>query len=410
MRGRRSATLLALAAAAVQSAFAAVAMNRRFFLGKQEPEKFFSDVGLYFRYASRMFAGEVPYRDFLIEYPILAVPIFALPRAFAGTFEGYKIAFAAEMLLWNLAALLLVACWVERKEGNRAVAGRLGWYTLVFAATCPLLMARFDLAPMAIAFAAALAWASGRPGLGGGLAGAGVLLKIFPGAVVLPMLVADRLGRVRGALSMALTMAIASGAWLALGGKEVAKSLGYHLERGLEVGSLFAGLSVLLSWLTDVPVRTATLHASVEMVGTWPDRLAPLAFPIQLAAMGFVAWRFRRSGGRDPLRYASATLLAFILFGKVLSPQYVAWLFPFLAVQRGKVGYRGRWLLLAGVGATTLIYPWAFARLAALDGVPVIALLNARNALLLALWVWLLVAPEAAESEPVANNGASAVL
>ena len=162
-----------------------------------------------------------------------------------------------------------------------------------------------------------------------------------------------------------------------------------------------------MSWLTGEPIRTATLHSSVEMVGRWPDRLAPLAFPLQLAAMGLVAWRYRRSGGGDPLRYAAAALLAFIAFGKVLSPQYLAWLFPFMAALRGRVGILGRWTFLASVLATTLIYPWAFARMAALDGVPVVALLNIRNALLLILWAWLLLASEEPRG---ANFGGTAVL
>jgi len=393
---RRSAAALALAlvAAVVQGAFGFLTLGVRFFYGRQDPTKLNADVALFDSYASKLFAGQVPYRDYLIEYPIAALPVFVIPRIFASDSGGYGTAFGAEMLLFNAWALWLVADRVAREDGLSRVAGRLGWYTLVFAASCPLLMARFDLAPMAVAFAAAVAWEAGRPGLGGGLAGVGVLLKIFPGAAVLPALFGIRRGTLRGWLALGLTMAVGLGSWVVLGGKAVGESLGYHLERGLEVGSLYSGASIVLSRLTGASLRTATLHSSTEMVGRWPERLAPLAFPLQMAAMGMAVWMSRRRGGRDRLRYAGAALAAFVIFGKVLSPQYVAWLFPFLAVQGGRVGYWGRAVFLAAVGATTLLYPWAFARLAALDGLHILALLIVRNALLLLVWAILLFGPE----------------
>ena len=37
----------------------------------------------YFDHASRAMAGQVPYRDFMLEYPILTFPLFLLPRLLA---------------------------------------------------------------------------------------------------------------------------------------------------------------------------------------------------------------------------------------------------------------------------------------------------------------------------------------
>ncbi len=394
MTARRSAAAMALAAAALQGAFGLMTLGRRFFFGRQNPTQFASDVALFFTYASKLLDGQVPYRDYPIEYPLAALPLFIIPRMFASTLTSYQGVFAVEMLAFNAWALWLVADRVAREGGAHLVAGRLGWYTLVLAVTCPLLMARFDLAPMAVAFAAAVAWEAGKPGLGGGLAGVGVLIKIFPGAAVLPAMFGSQRGKVRGWLSLGVTMAVGLAIWVALGGRAVGASLGYHVERGLEVGSLYSGASIVLSRLTGEPLRTATLHTSTELVGRWPERLAPLAFPLQLAAMALAVWMSRRRGGRDVPRFAGGALAAFVVFGKVFSPQYVAWLFPFLAVQGGRVGYWGRFVFLAAVVATTLLYPWAFARLAALDGDHILALLIVRNGLLLLLWAILLFGPE----------------
>ena len=53
--------------------------------------------------------GRVPYRDFPVEYPILAFPIFLIPRLFASTTSGYRIALGTELLLFNAAAVLALS-------------------------------------------------------------------------------------------------------------------------------------------------------------------------------------------------------------------------------------------------------------------------------------------------------------
>ena len=59
-----------------------------------------------------------------------------------------------------------------------------------------------------------------------------------------------------------------------------------------------------------------------------------------------VMWAFRRSGMADGLRFSAAAVLAFIVFGKVLSPQYLIWLFPFMAVLDGRTGSVARKIFL----------------------------------------------------------------
>src|SRR5207248_10640713 len=103
------------------------------FFGREGPIAVTSTLERYFGYASRAVNGEVPYRDYVIEYPILAFVVFLVPRLFTSDFRRYQIGFAAEMLLFDAAAVYLVARRVERDEGAGRVAGRLAWYTLFFA-------------------------------------------------------------------------------------------------------------------------------------------------------------------------------------------------------------------------------------------------------------------------------------
>jgi hypothetical protein len=102
----------------------------------------------------------------------------------------------------------------------------------------------------------------------------------------------------------------------------------------------------------------------------------------------------------DGLRYSAAAVLAFVLFGKVLSPQYLIWLFPFLAVLEGRAGRLARRIFLLCCLTTTLIYPGpGFPMILEHQG-PAIVLLNLRNVLLLWLLAVLLRDPGADATAP----------
>jgi hypothetical protein len=107
---------------------------------------------------------------------------------------------------------------------------------------------------------------------------------------------------------------------------------------------------------------------------------------MQVAAVLIVMWRFRRSDASDGLRFSTAAILAFILLGKVLSPQYLIWLFPFVSVLDGFTGNLARKLFLLSCLSTALIYPGPGFRLVLDHQAGAILLLSLRNALLL----WLL--------------------
>ena len=68
------------------------------------------DVAIYRRAGEAILAGEVPYRDFFIEYPPGSLPAFVPPALFSSSRAGYASLFASEMALTLVAALLLTAC------------------------------------------------------------------------------------------------------------------------------------------------------------------------------------------------------------------------------------------------------------------------------------------------------------
>jgi hypothetical protein len=371
------------------------------------PARMYDDVDLYFRYATKAFEGAVPYRDFEVEYPILALPLFVLPRALVWDVSAYRVAFGLEMLLIDGVAVALLAGRVAREEGPGAVARRLMWYTVAFGVLCPMLMTRFDLAPMALALAAAICWGGRRPLLGGALAAVGALVKVAPMALAAPALGWERGRRASsrglGVLAFAAVLAAGGLAWYGLGGAKVGATFAFHAGRPPELNSIISGLLIPAAKLVKAPLSLEYVHKSPNVVCPWSKAAARLAFPVQAAALLAVAWRSWRARGREPLRHAAAAVLGFVAFGKVLSPQYVAWPLALIGAAEGRAGGRARRLYLPACLATTAIYPWNIEALGHFETWPVV-LLNLRNALLVAVWLVLLLAP-AAGPWPTAPRG-----
>jgi hypothetical protein len=382
VKWRRPAVLRAVSiAVAVQLLFTAATTAVKLRSGGDDPD-------IYFRYATMIREGKVPYRDFRVEYPPFSLPLFLAALLVSREVTGFKIAFAAEMLIFNAVAVWLVAAWVERTQGRERVRLRLALYTLFYLFLSRLMVSRYDAAPMLLAFASSTCWFSGLCARGGIAAALGTLMKVFP-AVIAPVgLARDLAGpgrsRVRGVIGFVATLMAGSLAWLAIGGGHgVSESLGYQLDRGFEYGSLYSGAQMLAARTIGAEIEVVRDHAAWSSITPWSPRLLPLVLPIQAAAILMICAVFIRREARDGVRYSGAAILAFIITAKVFSPQYLIWLMPFVAVLDGRVARRGAWLFIAGCAAT-LIAPaltGSFSR----TSLAVILAYNVKNALFLAL-------------------------
>ncbi len=140
MTEQRKIAIMAAAAASLQGLIALVTNSYRVFFGLFGPFSVTGMLAIYYDYATQALEGRVPYRDYLVEYPILAFVFFLIPRLLVSDRLGYRIAFGVQLLLFNAAAVFLVARHVAREEGVDRVPARLAWYTAFFASLCPLLL------------------------------------------------------------------------------------------------------------------------------------------------------------------------------------------------------------------------------------------------------------------------------
>jgi uncharacterized membrane protein len=150
------------------------------------------DTPVYQRYGNAMADGKVPYRDFSVEYPPGALPVFALPGlAEPGRDQdvspGFRRTFETLMWLCGAGALLAMAVVLRALRRPR----REVWFALLLAAVAPLalgsvILSRFDLWPAVLVVAALAALVSGRLRIGHALLGLGVTAKLYP-AILIPL-------------------------------------------------------------------------------------------------------------------------------------------------------------------------------------------------------------------------------
>jgi Glycosyltransferase family 87 len=353
-----------------------------------------NDLAIYRVAGEAILLGEIPYRDFFIEYPPGSLPAFVPPALFSADKAGYISLFSAEMALVLAATLLLTALAARTLRGLRA------WISpaLVFAAGAlalyPVAVTRYDaLVALTLALAALCAALGGRyVGLAYASLGFGAAAKLVPALATLPLV---RKGAARGYSIFFAVLALFFAPFALLGGG-LLESFAYQAERGLQVESLAASVLIELGWVNDVAFEYGAFEVRGRGVGLVTSLILPITL-VLLTVTGVVMYReYRRSGtlgGEAFPRYAAALILAFMLGSKVLSPQYLIWLLPLVPLGAGGAAGLGvSTLFLAACFTTTQVFPTHYGDLLEFRH-PGPDLLLVRNLLLVVLWVLLLVLP-----------------
>jgi hypothetical protein len=320
------------------------------------------DTPIYERYGTSMREGEVPYRDFRVEYPPAALPVFLLP-ALPG--DDYRRWFETLMALCGCGLIVAVGLAARQLE--------LGFGTLAYVALAPLavgsvLLTRFDLWPAMLSAFALTALLGGRRRLGHGLLGLAVAAKLYPG-VLLPLALAQvwrRRGRREAVVCAGIFAAVVIAAYLPfvlIAPDGVAVSIGRQLSRPLQIESLGSAVLLTAHQLFGAGIEMHSGHGSQNLVGPAADVLAGLLSVAQVATLVWLWTRFARGDGTpDRLaRYAAASLVAFVALGKVLSPQFLVWLIPVVPLARRMWA---TFLLTLAVVLTQLWFPYRYWELA----------------------------------------------
>lgn len=333
--------------------------------------------------AAAFLDGRLPYRDIFFEYPLLAALPIGLPGLNGTDWHGYRHGFMALSLVLAVAVLLLVRELARRSGGS----GRLA---MAAVAVSPLLLGatfrnHFDLAPVAATLAALLLLVSGRAMAGMGMLGVAVAIKGYP-LVVAPVAFAWLVGRgetraaLRGGALCAAIVAATLAAMVAISPSGTRDAIRWHTDRPVQIESTPAAILNL----TGADTRA---ESSFRSDGLRHPAAAPVAGVLAALAaivVGLLAvGAARRHGPRELLTAALAATAAYAALGKVLSPQYLVWTIPWMALA---FGWR-QFVLAAMLAAATLLtffeFPFRYGELIAGDTLTVAAV-AVRDALLVA--------------------------
>jgi uncharacterized membrane protein len=323
----------------------------------------YRDVHLYGGFAHSIFAGQVPYRDFFMEYPPGALAVFLPPEVFGSA--HYNAAFKVLMALCGVAVIVLLSVLLERL----GVTPKRVWAAVLLFALSPLALGpislnTYDAWPAVLTLMALVLLVSGRAVAALALLGAAFAAKVYPVVLLPPALIfvwrtdGGRALATRAFAAFAVVAALFVVPFLVVAPHGLVESFRAQAARSLQVESLGGSLLAAADRLGvyDATVVHRTGHAiSYDLVGSLPRALAALSSAAQLLAVLAVAWvylRGRRDAGRTALAFAAA-IAGFLAFTRFFSPQYLVWLIPFVFVLEPVA-----WLL--GAGALVLAQIWFF--------------------------------------------------
>ena len=319
------------------------------------PDAFLGDVHLYAVWSGVLVQGQFPAPDPFWQYPPGAGVLFAalglLGPAPVPAFIG--LALVAD------AAILVMACRaVTRCEGAPTSWWAPTAWVIGGLAIGPVLLARFDLFPTALAVAAILAL--GRPRISGALAGLGALLKAWP----LLLLLAVPRRRIPGALAAAISVIVIGALAIAAWAPGSLDFLDQQRDRGLQVESVGALVYVAAGAIGADP-QIVLRFGAFEIQGVGVEQIGTTLTLVGLALLAGLAL-LRLFGRLESVPGGDVALLAVLISvatSRVLSPQYAVWLIGIgiaAACDPRSASRRATRLLIAMAAVTQVLFPWGY--------------------------------------------------
>ena len=287
-----------------------------------------NDLYLYRSITGLLAEGSLPYLDFDFEYP----PLAALAIGSGGLFGTGELAYARTFAVVMLGCLLALQ-WCAGRLAGRPAAWAVALSPLLLGA---MIRTHYDLLPAALVAAALLLFARERTTWAFAVLGLGTVTKLFP-ALLVPIAVAWLLGRgereriLPGLAAFAAVVLVVS---LPFVGEGYVEQVRFHLERPVQIESTPASVlfAVGESSVTGTPERPDRFKSN-GLDGGYAEEVA-LVFTALLALtlVAIAALALRGGDVRRLVLLCLAAVTAFIVLGKVLSPQFMVWLLPFAAI------------------------------------------------------------------------------
>jgi uncharacterized membrane protein len=352
----------------------------------------FSDLGIYYEYASNIIMGKFPYLDFAIEYPPFSLLFFLIPRLIVENIGAYIFVFAIEVFIFNLVVVYVIWEIAKRLRLNQIAC--LTIYTVSLLAIGPIILERYDIIPAVATLLSLYFYTRKQLKLAWLFLALGIVIKIYP-IVLIPFYIISHINQrdlkqlKAGIFILLLVLVISFLPGVFLDANGLWQSFIYHTERGLQIESSYASVLIFLHNIALITVKVGYDAGSIILVSDLADTFSTVSFWAMTLSLGIIYlffWNLSKHHKNDTnnlvVNYSFVAIAIFILMGKVFSPQYLIWLLPLVPLVSGQLRHVIWPFFVATCGATYYIFPLNYYELMRLE--PTVAkILLGRNALLL---------------------------
>lgn len=337
--------------------------------------------------------GLVPYHDFKLEYPPLAILTMLFPQLLCQIgetgFYGFIVFFALQNIVLGFYTGR-IACKIANTflEAPKVQEIHL-IYWILWVISLPIFLFRYDAF---VAFSTILVIyyvVKQSPVASGVWLAVGILAKLYPVIFVAPIVFYYFVNKqyrflalFLGGVSVISVLTIVAMYFWA--GEDVGSFLKYHQLRGIQLESLVGGWLVLWNKIGGTPLQTIANFGAIHLVTPLTISLLKVlswGFAIAYLLVLGVIYAFFQKQNRvstEMLLIAfGVVLLLFLVSNKVFSPQYLIWFLPIVPFLRPTIIY------CFGVAfiLTIAIYPGSYHRMVEMKLLWVV-MLNVRNGLI----------------------------
>jgi hypothetical protein len=353
-----------------------------------------NDVLLYGYWLQMMQAGDPIFgiqQNFVYPYVSL-VPMFLAKLLGGGA--GILVGWSVLVALLNFFATASLVKWGRGTAAGFAAAW--AWVVFLFILG-PAGVGRIDAIAASVAVLGLVAFANARVGMAMVAFTLGAWVKIWPIALAAAALIADKKKKLMSTATLITVLCILLFALLAGGNTSVLSFIFTQGGRGIQIESPMAMFWI---WAAKLGVPDVGIYYDKEIItnqvyGALVDEVSALSTLALIGALLItvaLTWRASRAGAERNQIFALSALtgvLDLIVFNKVGSPQFMAWLaLPLIAIIYFQINKS--WFSVASIFAigllTNFVYPVFYMDLMGLGDWSV-ALLTVRNILLIGLLV-----------------------
>lgn len=288
------------------------------------------DLWVYFQYAQKISSGQIPYINFPVEYPqgffvpiiisMVSAPItiMASNNIFPESGYAFMLSFAILMAIFDTFTLAFVYLTAKKLFGrDRAFLSGILYATAFSSAY--FVITKYDAFPTFLFMGAIAMYVYGKKDYGVIGSALGAMTKWFPGFAAEFFILHD-LKSEEGTHDVIKSIALFTGAifaitipFVALNVEGFIKTYTWHIWR--------APLSSSFVYYLDYVTHSEFFSfIAIYLIG----------FAILMIILHY--YKFADTGTDTMVRYIFMTVFAFIFLNKVLSPQYIVWITPFIAI------------------------------------------------------------------------------